>query len=84
MIKDELGFRHPQAADKLDNVRSIADTLRHLGHKKTWAIFNATQAEQRRYDRKLAQTLLSKDPENGLFRTLHAETQTLFPTEEAL
>jgi (p)ppGpp synthase/HD superfamily hydrolase len=70
------------AADKLDNVRSIADTLRHLGHRETWPIFNATQAEQRWYYRELAQTLLSKDPANGLFRLLHTETQTLFPAEE--
>ena len=29
------------AADKLDNVRSLRETLRAQGEKKTWAIFNA-------------------------------------------
>src|SRR5437868_11144307 len=39
------------AADKLDNVRSITDTLRHLGKEKTWALFNAKPADQHWYYR---------------------------------
>jgi hypothetical protein len=67
------------AADKLDNVRSITDTLRYLGRKKTWALFNAKQSEQHWYYRRIAGILLGKDPESRLFRTLDFETQTLFP-----
>lgn len=33
------------AGDKLDNVRSLADTLRHLG-SETWTLFNAERREQ--------------------------------------
>ncbi len=67
------------AADKLDNVRSITDTLRHLGQKRTWALFKADRGEQHWYYRCLAEILLGKDPESRLFRTLDYETQTLFP-----
>ena len=67
------------AADKLDNVRSIADTLRHLGQEKTWALFNAERSEQHWYYRRIAEILLGKDPESRLFRTFDFETQTLFP-----
>src|SRR3954466_13916597 len=34
------------AADKLDNVRAISDTLRHLGEKQTWSLFNAPKRDQ--------------------------------------
>jgi hypothetical protein len=71
------------AADKLDNVRSIAETLERLGQDETWAIFNATQTEQRWYYRELAEILITKDLESPLFRRLHSETQTLFPDSEA-
>src|SRR5207248_5501568 len=67
------------AADKLDNVRSITDTLRHLGKEKTWALFNAKPADQHWYYRSVAEILLREDPESRLFRTLDFETQTLFP-----
>jgi hypothetical protein len=67
------------AADKLDNVRSITDRLRHLGQKKTWALFNAKPTEQHWYYRRIAEILLEKNPEDRLFRTLDYETQTLFP-----
>ena len=67
------------AADKLDNIRSIADTLRQLGQKKTWALFNAPPEDQHWYYRSLAKSLLAKAPEDRLFRTLDFETQTLFP-----
>jgi hypothetical protein len=67
------------AADKLDNVRSLTDTLRHLGEEKTWALFNAKRADQHWYYRSVAEILLDKDPDSRLFRTLDFETQTLFP-----
>lgn len=69
------------AADKLDNVRSITDTLRHLGQEKTWALFNAKQSDQRWYYRRITEILLSKAPESRLFRTLDFETQALFPDQ---
>jgi HD domain len=67
------------AADKLDNVRSITDTLRHLGQKKTWDLFNAERSDQHWYYRSIADVLLRYNPESRLFRTLDFETQTLFP-----
>lgn len=69
------------AADKLDNVRAITDTLRHLGPEKTWALFNAKQQEQHWYYRRVVEILLGKEPSNRLFRTLDFEAQTLFPDE---
>jgi Domain of unknown function (DUF6946)/HD domain len=68
-------------ADKLDNVRSLAETLRSRGEKKTWAIFNADQRNQHWYYRTLAETLLGHDPRNLLFRTLDAEVHASFPDE---
>ena len=67
------------AADKLDNVRSITDSLRHLGQEKTWALFNAKQSDQHWYYRSIAEVLLRHDANSRLFRTLDYETQTLFP-----
>ena len=67
------------AADKLDNIRSIADTLRHLGEKQTWALFNATRSDQHWYYRRIAEILLDKTPKSRLFRTLDFETQNVFP-----
>lgn len=69
------------AADKLDNVRSIADTIRRLGQEKTWALFNAKQSDQHWYYRRITEILLSKAPASRLFRTLDFETQTLFPDQ---
>jgi hypothetical protein len=69
------------AADKLDNVRSLADTLRALGEKKTWGIFNAGRKDQRWYYRELTKALLRRDPNSLLFRTLDAEVQEVFPDE---
>ena len=66
------------AADKLDNVRAISDTLRHLG-EKTWEIFNAEKRDLHWYYRRVAEVLLRRDPESRLFRTLDFATQTLFP-----
>jgi hypothetical protein len=67
------------AADKLDNVRALTDTLRHLGQKGTWALFKAKHTDQHWYYRRIAEILLEKDANSRLFRTLDFETQTLFP-----
>ncbi|MDQ2983474.1 MAG: HD domain-containing protein [Actinomycetota bacterium] len=75
----ERGVLALAAADKLDNVRAISDTLRHLGEKKTWALFNATKGDQHWYYRSIAGVLLEREPKSSLFRTLDFETQTLFP-----
>jgi hypothetical protein len=69
------------AADKLDNIRSLSDTLRHLGSEKTWKLFNAEQKQQHWYYRSVVEILLSHDPNSRLFRTLDFEAQTLFPDE---
>ena len=67
------------AADKLDNIRSIAETLRQFGQKKTWALFNATRSDQHWYYRRIAEILLDKTPNSRLFRTLDCETQNVLP-----
>lgn len=77
--EDDPGVLALATADKLDNVRSIAETLSLRGHAETWAIFNAGEADQRWYYRELADVLLAKNPENSLFRALHDEAQRLFP-----
>jgi hypothetical protein len=69
------------AADKLDNVLSLQETLRSLGDKKTWSIFNADRKSQHWYYRALAETLLEREPTNLLFRTLDAEVHKVFPDE---
>jgi HD domain len=65
------------AADKLDNVRSLRETLLRRG-EETWAAFNAGRAEQRWYYRSIAETIRARDPGNLLFRTLDAESRILF------
>jgi hypothetical protein len=69
------------AADKLDNVRAISDTLRHLGEAKTWSLFREGRPAQHWYYRSIAAALLESDPESRLLRTLDYETQALFPDE---
>jgi hypothetical protein len=69
------------AADKLDNVRSLQETLRSRGEEETWKIFNARRKDQHWYYRTIAQTLLDREPTNLLFRTLDAEVHALFPDE---
>jgi (p)ppGpp synthase/HD superfamily hydrolase len=66
------------AADKLDNARSIRETLRLEGEEKTWARFNEGRTEQHWYYRALAEAFLFRDPENTLFRMLDDETRELF------
>jgi hypothetical protein len=66
------------AADKLDNVRSIKESLAERGDE-TWTIFNAGEADQRWYYRELARAFLERDPDDELFRTLAVEVETVFP-----
>ena len=70
------------AADKLDNVRSIKESLAERG-EETWAIFNAGEADQRWYNRELASAFVERDPDDELFRTLAVEVETVFPGEDA-
>jgi hypothetical protein len=65
------------AADKLDNVRSLRETLLRRG-EEMWATFNAGRDEQRWYYRGVAEAIRSRDPSNALFRTLDAESRILF------
>jgi hypothetical protein len=67
------------AADKLDNVRSIRDTLAERGEDKTWSLFKTGRAEQAWYYRSLADAFLARDPESKLFRTLETEVEAVFP-----
>lgn len=66
------------AADKLDNVRAIRETLSRRG-EDTWASFRAGREEQHWYYRGLAAALLSRDPDSLLFRTLDADVRSVFP-----
>jgi (p)ppGpp synthase/HD superfamily hydrolase len=65
------------AADKLDNVRSIRDTLAERG-EATWHIFNTGREDQAWYYRSLSDSFLARDPENDLFKTLAAEVEAVF------
>jgi (p)ppGpp synthase/HD superfamily hydrolase len=81
--EDDLEALALVAADKLDNVRSLKETLRARGEEKTWTIFNADRRNQHWYYRTLAQALLDREPTNLLFRTLDAEVHALFLTSGA-
>jgi len=65
------------AADRLDDVRTITETLRHLGEEKTWSVLQQKRSEQHRLYRSFAATLLEEDPGSRLFRTLDYETQAI-------
>jgi hypothetical protein len=67
------------AADKLDNVRSIRDTLAERGEDKTWSLFKTGRSEQAWYYRSLADAFLARDPESSLFQTLATEVDAVFP-----
>jgi hypothetical protein len=74
------------AADKLENVRAIARSLAIDGAEKTWARFNANEAQQRWYYRGLTEAILeaATEAKEGrdtlrLARTLDYETRRLFP-----
>ena len=66
------------AADKLDNVRSIKESLAERGDE-TWKIFNAGEADQRWYYRELTRAFLERDPDDELFKTLAVEVESVFP-----
>jgi (p)ppGpp synthase/HD superfamily hydrolase len=67
------------AADKLDNVRSLRETIEARGREKTWLIFNADEEKQRWYYITLAATLLARNAESPLMRTLMDEVAVAFP-----
>ncbi len=81
--EDDLEALALVAADKLDNVRSLRDTLRaHDDAEKAWKNFNAGEDAQRWYYRTLAQAILDREPTNDLFQALDAEARALFPGEQ--
>ncbi len=67
------------AADKVDNVRSIRDTLVERGEEKTWELFNSDRSDNEWYYRSLADAFLARDPELPLFQTLAREVDAVFP-----
>jgi hypothetical protein len=67
------------AADKLDNVRSIRDTISERGATATWALFSAPAEEQSRYYRRVAEALTERFPREALFQLLTLEVQAVFP-----
>jgi (p)ppGpp synthase/HD superfamily hydrolase len=68
------------AADKLDNVRSIRDTLTERGEDATWALFRTGREEQAWYYRTLAKAFVARDDTFPLFLTLEREVEGVFPT----
>lgn len=66
------------AADKLDNVRSIRDTLAERGEDETWALFKTGREDHAWYFRSLVQAFLDREPESKLFRTLAGEVEAVF------
>jgi (p)ppGpp synthase/HD superfamily hydrolase len=66
------------AADKLDNVRSIRDTLAERGEIETWKLFKTGREEHVWYFRSLAEAFLARDPERRLFRALQNEVDAVF------
>jgi (p)ppGpp synthase/HD superfamily hydrolase len=65
-------------ADKLDNVRTIRDTITERGAEETWRIFSAERPDQESYYRSMAETLVAHDPSQGLFRELALEVDAVF------
>lgn len=68
------------AADKVDNVRSIRDTLVERGEEETWQLFEADRSHNEWYYRSLSEAFLARDAEVPLFQTLAAEVDAVFPT----
>jgi hypothetical protein len=66
------------AADKLDNVRSIRDSLAERGEDETWALFKVGKADQAWYYCSLVEAFLARNPASDLFRTLDAEVDAVF------
>ena len=67
------------AADKVDNVRSIRDTLAECGEEETWLLFNSDRSDNEWYYRSLSQAFLARDAEVPLFQTLVLEIDAVFP-----
>jgi (p)ppGpp synthase/HD superfamily hydrolase len=67
------------AADKVDNVRSIRDTLAERGEEETWVLFNSDRSDNEWYYRSLSEAFLARDPEVPLFQTLAGEVSAVFP-----
>lgn len=66
------------AADKLDNIRSIRDTIAERGENRTWALFSADRDHQERYYRDCADALVAHDRASPLFQLLAVEVSALF------
>ncbi len=77
--ESDLDVLRIAAADKLDNVRAIRDTLSERGPTATWALFNAPRDAQIRYYRAVADALTSRRANEPLFQLLQLEVQSLFP-----
>jgi len=67
------------AADKVDNVRSIRDTLAERGEEETWLLFNSDRSDNEWYYRSLSEAFLARDPDRPLFQTLDREVDAVFP-----
>ena len=68
------------ASDKLDNIRSIRDSLAERGETETWALFKVDRPEHEWYYRSLAEAFLERDPSRDLFQTLKTEVDAVFPS----
>ncbi len=66
------------AADKLDNIRSIRDTIAERGEARTWALFSADRDHQERYYRDCVEALVGHDSTSPLFQLLAVEVSALF------
>ena len=69
------------AADKLDNVRAITDTLRHLGPEKTWALFKADPERAALLPPAHRGDSPAEGSEQPTVQDADFETQTLFPDQ---
>jgi (p)ppGpp synthase/HD superfamily hydrolase len=74
-----------EAADKLDNLTSIAADQRRLG-EEVWARFNRPRASQHWYYRRMAEALAARAQDPGaraLVRQLAEEVRTVFGPDPA-
>jgi (p)ppGpp synthase/HD superfamily hydrolase len=83
VAKDDDDVLAVLASDKLDNIRSIRDSLAERGEDGTWALFKVGRDQHEWYYRSLADAFLERDPESDLFQTLHAEVDTVFRPADA-
>ena len=82
--ESDVGALALVAADKLDNIRSLEETLRSRGEEETWRICSADRKSQHWFYRTMTQALLDRQPTNLLFRTLAAAVDEVFPEERPL